>query len=285
MALDRGYFADEGLDVTVEAGGPQVSVEPRLAAGRALVAQTYGLGAAAANANGAAIKIIATLLQRSPTVFASSADSPVRTPEDLRGLRIGTSDVARPVVEQFLDEIGVGVDEVTLVPTQQSLDPLAQGQVDTMVAYANETAALELAGFETELLYVSDYGYGDLTNAYGVTEQGLAENRERIVAFLRAEIRGCQDFVDDPETAARLTVEEYAPDAGLDLAEQEIAGRRFAEMVAYGDVAESQGLLRVSDEAKQQVIDVVSAAGTPTTAEELFDDTVLDEVYEGRTRL
>lgn len=282
LAQERGYFTDEELKVSVSAGGPQVSVEPRLATGRCLVGMTYGVGAANANKNGASIKIIGNQYQKSPSVFVSPAEAPLTTPQDLVGHKLGVNTVALPAIKQFLASNDISEDDVTIVPVQGSFDPLVNGQVEAQFGYVTATASLDLQGFETAKLYFSDFGYGDVTNAYGVTQETLDNDRDAVIRFMTAEIRGWQDFVNDPELGAELTVDKYAADAGLELEQQRIEGRLTADLAGHGA---PHGLMWISDATKDLVLAAAEGAGAATTAEELFDDSILEEVYAGKTSL
>lgn len=282
FAQEQGYYKKQGLDVTVSAGGPQVSVEPRLAAGRCLIGMTYGVGAATANKNGAKIKIIGNQFQKSPTVFASPADAPLRTPDQLKGKKLGVNTTALPVAKQFLATNGIAEKDVTIVPVQSSSDPLVNGQVDAQLGYVTDTATLDLKGYQTAKLFFSDYGYGDVTNAYGVTEETLDSHRDEVIRFMTAEIRGWQDFVADPNLGAQLTVDKYATGAGLKLDEQRLVAKHTTELAAQGA---TKGLMWISDATKELVLKAVKGAGAPTTTEDLFDDSVLTDVYKGRTKL
>src|SRR5215469_10058065 len=106
IALERGYYADEGLKVTVVPGGPNTAVEPLIAANKVLVGMTYGLGAATTNANGGDIKILGTQYQRSPTVIVSLPQKPIRTLQDLPGKTIGIPSDTTSLWQLFLARNG-----------------------------------------------------------------------------------------------------------------------------------------------------------------------------------
>lgn len=285
IAENRGYYRAQGLDLTVSAGGPEVSVEPRLAANRCLVGMTYGVGAASANENGAHIKIIGNQYQKSPSVFVSAASKPLTTPQDLIGHKLGVNNIALPAIRQFFAANKIPLDKVTIVPVQSSFDPLVNGQVDAQFGYITATATLDLKGFKTAKLFLSDYGYGDVTNAYGVTQQTLDTHRDEVVHFMRAEIHGWQDFVADPGLGARLTVNNYAAGTGLQLNEQTIEAQQESQLVGEGDLVKRKGLMWISPATKELVLRAVAGAGIKTTEAALFDDSVLAEVYQGKNRV
>ncbi|MGF7234217.1 MAG: ABC transporter substrate-binding protein [Frankia sp.] len=280
IARERGYHRAAGLNVEISPGGPQVSVEPRLATGKAVVGMTYGYGAASANANGAGIRIIGAHFQKSPNGIASLASAPITDPHQLVGKKLGVSASSVASMKAFLEHAGVDPSKVKFVPVQDDLSPLANHQVDAFGAYLTDTAKLNAKGIKTNFMFRSDFGYGDMPDVYGVTTKTLATHRAEIVSFLRAELRGWQDFVKDPAYGARLAVQKYGQGLGLDLAEQTVEARLYGTLVTGGDPTFTN-LFQISKATKQQVVASVTAAGIKTTEAELFDDSVLNEARGG----
>jgi ABC-type nitrate/sulfonate/bicarbonate transport system substrate-binding protein len=286
IAQERDYYRDEGVDLTVLPGGPNVAVEPLIATNKIDVGMTYGLGTATTDINGGSIKIFGTQYQRSPDVILSLANKPIRSLGDLTGKTIGIPSDTILVWHQFLLRNHIPSAAVHVAPVQSSLDPLVNGQVDGIVTYSTETAQLVAQGMTPVFLYMADYNYNDISNGYGASTTTLANDREKLIKFMRAEIRGWQDFVADPEYAARLTVTKYARGAGLTLKETIIEAEQTAALVTYGPVAKAKGLMWLSPGLEQTVLSVVNASlKTPVTTAQIFDDTLLADVYQGRNRV
>lgn len=287
VAAERGYYREAGLDVQIRPGGPQVAGEPLIASGRALVGSTYGTGVANANNSGADIRILGTKCQRLPTVIVSLPAKPVREPRDLIGMKVGVPDISLGVFGQFLNSNGIDPKQVKRVPAQTSYDALVNNQVDAKLGYAPELAALEEKGIDVEQLFLSDHGYADVVDAYGASVKNISERRDDIVGFLRAEVRGWQDAVADPEYAAKLAVTKYAKQQRLDLGAQTREMKIWKGLIEYGDFAKQKGLCRISPQALENYMKVVNAAVKGKTFEpgQIFDVTVMDDAFDGKSRL
>jgi ABC-type nitrate/sulfonate/bicarbonate transport system substrate-binding protein len=282
IAQERGYFAEEGIDLTVLPGGPSVTVEPLVATNKVLVGMTYGLGTATTVENGGSIKIFANQYQRSADVIASLAKKPIRTPQDLIGKTIGVPSDAVPVLQAFLGNNHIQTSQVHQVPVQSSLDPLVNGQVEGMLTYSTEAAELNSHGIQPVLLFLSDYHYYEMSNAYGASAYSIEHDSDTIVKFMRGEIRGWQDCVKDPEYGAHLTVSKYAKGAGLSLKETVLEIEQTIALMTYGSVYREKGLFWLTPESEQNVLAGVNAAlKKPVTASEIFDDTIMPKVYAG----
>jgi ABC-type nitrate/sulfonate/bicarbonate transport system substrate-binding protein len=283
IAQERGYYKDEGINLTVLPGGPNVTVEPQIASNKVLIGMTYGLGTALTNKNGGKMKIFGTQYQRSPDVIVSLSKTPIRTLHDLIGKTIGVSSDASAVWQQFLGRNHIATSQVHTVPSQSSLDPLVNGQMDGILTYSTETAQLNAQGLKPVFLFMSDYKYNDISNGYGASVASLQARRDDIVKFLRGEIRGWQDFVKDPEYGAHLTVSKYAKGAGLSLKETIVEAQQTAALMTYGPVYKAKGLMWLSPALEQSVIQNVNPAlHTKFSSSQLFDGSVMPLVYQGK---
>jgi hypothetical protein len=97
-------------------------------------------------------------------------------------------------------------------------------------------------------------------------------------AFLTAEIKGWNDAVADPAGAAKLAVETYGKDLGLDLPGQTEQATAQNELIVSPDT-EANGLFTMTDALVQECIAALGDIGITVTAEELFDLSLLEEVY------
>ena len=116
------------------------------------------------------------------------------------------------------------------------------------------------------------------------TDRMIAEEPEKVKAFLEAEIRGWQDALADPAEGARLAVEEYGADLQLDMAKELEQSEVQAGLIVTPDV-EANGLFTVSDELIEQNMATLAAAGIDIEAEDLFDLSLLEQLLEEKPEL
>ena len=137
-ALNKGYWTEENLDVSLISGGPNAPVEPPVVSGTALMGISAADYTAAAVDEGAPFKIIAVGMQKNPFSIASLPGNPVNTPADLVGKKIGMSVSNTPVLEALCSINDVDINAIEIVPTQYDAAPLVTGQVDCLLCWATD---------------------------------------------------------------------------------------------------------------------------------------------------
>ncbi|WP_322409808.1 ABC transporter substrate-binding protein [Microbacterium invictum] len=275
IALDRGWY--EGVDVTLLQGGPNAPVEPPVVSGSALIGISAADYTAAAVAEGAPFKIIGVAMQKNPFVIASLPENPVNEPADLVGKRIGMALANTPVLETLCTLNDVDVDGIEVVPTQYSAQPLLAGEVDCLLCWETDLpVAMTVQGVESVTMLMADYGYALHSQTYIATEESLANRRADLVALMRGEVRGWDEYRADTNAAAALTVETF-PDAGLDLPTQELQAERQVPLM-FSEVTDENGFGWWTDESVSQNRETLALLGQDVPAD-LWDRSVLEEVH------
>ena len=288
FADSNGHYTDVGFsDVTMDPGpGP---IETLVASGEV----DFGLSNAVSTAQviaeeDAPLKIIGTKFQKNPFTILSLADGGnIATPQDLVGKKIGVQAGGNETLFDALLEVnGIDPASVEKVPVEYDPAPLIDGEVDGFLAYiTNESITVESAGYTVTNLPFADNGLPFVAESIITTEQMIADEPEKVKAFLEAEIRGWQDYLRDPEEGARLAVEEYGKDLDLDMAKEVTQAEVQSTLIVTPDV-EANGLLTITDELIGQVLDTLAAADIGVTeADDLFDLSLLEELLEEKPEL
>jgi ABC-type nitrate/sulfonate/bicarbonate transport system substrate-binding protein len=190
FADSKGYWKQRGLDVELLAGGPNLTVEPVVESGRALVGITHTAQAVKAILSGADLKIIGAGFQTNPFVLISRAVRPIKTPKDLAGKKIGVQALDLPVFTAFLKAVNVDRSTFTIVPLQSDPTPLATGELDGIMGfYSNEPNFLRIKGVEPYTMLLNEFGYPLMEEAYVVRQASLDDpaKRKQIVALMQGE--------------------------------------------------------------------------------------------------
>ena len=281
IADTNGYYADAGFSsVNLMAGGPNVQQDAVVAAGGALL----GIGTpditAPAILEGAPLKVIAVTYQKNPFCVMSLADNPITTPEDMYGKSIGVQAVNEPVWNSFLKANDLDESQITKVPAQFDPQPLVAGEVDGWFSFiTNEPNLLAVQGVDTATLLLADFGYILPSETYMTTEENISSKRDALKAVLKADIMGWHESIKDPELGARLTVENYGKDLGLELEEQTLESASQNELIVTDDTL-ANGIMTITPELEEQCIATLALGGTEITSDQLFDMSLLAEVYE-----
>jgi ABC-type nitrate/sulfonate/bicarbonate transport system substrate-binding protein len=282
FADSKGYFEEAGFSEVTMTPGPSTG-SAELLSGTADIAlsDAVSIGTVVANEE-APLKIIGATYQKNPFTILSLADGGnIATPEDMIGKKIGVQASNTSLFEALLAANDIDASEVTIVPVQYDPSVLVNGDVDGFVAYlTNESITVAASGVAVTNLPFADNGLPFVAETFSVTEQTIAEDREMLKAFLVAEIKGWTDAVNDPEAGAKLALEEYGADLGL-VEANSIAGSTIAsEDLVVSDETVENGLFTISDDLQTQTIATLKGAGIEVSADDLFDMSLLAEVYE-----
>jgi NitT/TauT family transport system substrate-binding protein len=277
IAQSRGWWAEEGLEVALLPGGPNAPVEPPVVSGTALVGISAADYTAAAVEQGAPFKILGVAMQKNPFVIASLPANPVNEPADLVGKRIGMALANTPVPQALCTLNGVDIDGIEIVPTQYSAQPLLAGEVDCLLCWETDLpVAMAIEGIESVTMLMADFGYALHSQTYIATEESLANRRAELVGLLRGEVRGWNAYREDTDAAAALTLEMF-PDAGLDLATQEMQAARQVPLM-FSDLTDANGFGWWTDETVAANIETLALLGRTVTPD-LWDRSILEEVH------
>lgn len=199
QAQARGFFREEGLDVTLIPGGPGAQVMPSIATGKADIGQADGTSTLLQQAEGLPVVQFAAVFQDDPSGILVHADSRVRKFEDLNGKTI----IARPewAFLKFLEKKYAL--KLSLVPQNFSV-----------TAFLSDKEALQQGYFIAEPYHITQAGgkmprflstwdAGFRAYAVLVTSRKFArEHPQELRAFLRAYLRGWRDYLEgDPKPA------------------------------------------------------------------------------------
>jgi ABC-type nitrate/sulfonate/bicarbonate transport system substrate-binding protein len=282
FADSKGYYTEAGFEKVELVTGPVDSADALVVAGTVDV----GLSAPDATARliteqGADLVIIGSTYQKNPFCILSLAEGkPIRTVADLAGKTIGIqAGTNQSIFEGFCKANQVDTSTFKTTVVQFEPTPLTEKKVDGFMAYlVNEPFIVEADGFTPVTLSFAENGLPLTAETFCVTKAALAENRDKFKAFLTAEIKGWSDAVADPEAGAKLTVDTYGKALGLKYDSQLKQTKAQNELVVSADTKKN-GLFTLTDELIAQIIGAIGAVGITITAEELFDMSLLSEIY------
>jgi ABC-type nitrate/sulfonate/bicarbonate transport system substrate-binding protein len=201
IALDKGYYAAEGLDVNYIPGGPDVIPQASLLTGKADIALTSLIETASAvSEKGAPFKIVGAQFQKSPDSVISLEATGIKTMKDLVGKTVACSTLSLGTFKVLLGLNGVAEDDVKIVPYAFDPTPLATGQVDAVVDFMTSLPFIveQTSGKKATYMLFYDYGMPFGQDFVTVSEETLKNRRADVVAFLRASRKGWNDNFADP---------------------------------------------------------------------------------------
>lgn len=287
FADSKGYFKDAGFgSVNLIAGGAaSTSVEAGLGTGKIWLGMSAPQTTAPAVLEGLPAKIVGATYQKNPFCIVSSAGKPIKTPQDMKGRRIGVQDTNQLIFNALLTANDMKPSDVTIVPAQFDPTPLANGEVDGWVSYVtNEPIILAAKGFANTNFLFADFGLPLVAETLTVKQETIDNERDKLKAFLAAEIKGWREAVAHPGEGARLAVEVYGKDLQLDLEEQTKEAIAQNDLVVSGD-SRVNGLFTMSDALIEKNIAALAKSKIDIKADQLFDLSVLKELYAEQPNL
>lgn len=203
VAQEKGYFADQNLEVEVIAPADPSDPPKMVAAGQADLAISYQPQLHLQVAEGLPLIRVGTLIASPLNCLLVLEDGPVKTSAELQGKKIGFSvaGVEEALLVAILSQHGLTLDDVELVNVNWSLSPsLMSGQVDAVLgAYRNfELNQMEIEGVAGRCLFIEEEGVPSYDELIYVAKSD-ALNTDMISRFLRATELATQYIVNHPE--------------------------------------------------------------------------------------
>ncbi len=242
-ALLKGYYKQEGLDVTITPGGPFTIGSQQVAGGAAVFAMGSSDSVLVDVSKGLPLVAVAATLQRDPQAVMLHKDSPVQTFADLNGRTIAVKPGSRWF--EFLVK-RYALDKVREIPATYSVaNFLADPNYIQQAFVTSEPYFARKAGAEVRTMQISDTGYNPY-RVYFTSRQFLKEHPDVVAKFVRASTKGWRDYIADP-SLANAEISKLNPNMSPD--QMEFSARTLKEMhFETGDGPDGDQLGRFTDE-------------------------------------
>ena len=208
LGVERGFYRDEGIDLTINEGRGSGAAVQLVAGGE----DTFGLadtGAViAGRAKGAPVKVIMSLFRTSNLSVTCAQDANVRSMKDLYGKKIaGTAGDA--LHQMWPGLVGVNnLDEskITLVFMDAAAKPVSvlQGRTECLLGGVDDQAiTIETQGRKVNVLRFADYGFNTLTVSVFTSDKVVKDKPDLVRRFVKATERSWKAAMEDPAAAIK----------------------------------------------------------------------------------
>ena len=210
VALDKGYFSQRGLDVTLENSKGSGDSIAKVDTGRADAGLADTAVVIAALARTAKIKIVGMVFDKTPLNVFSSKDKPILKPKDLEGKTIAAppGDSQRQVWPAFVKANGIDDSKVTWVNVEPAakIAALAEKRVDAVADYTTGLPYYEkpMGAGNVVMMPWADYGLDMYSMSIMASEKTMAEKSKTLRAFLEAAYMGWRDVMANPQEALAI---------------------------------------------------------------------------------
>ena len=272
VAKDKGFYEEEGLDVEIKPGGPDIAPAQVIAGGGADVIVDWMPSALATREKGVALVNIAQPFKSSGMMLTCLKESGVASPDDFKGKTLGVWFFGNEYpflswMSQLKIPTDGGAEGVTVLKQGFNVDPLIQKQaacISTMTY--NEYWQVIDAGIKAEDLVTfkyEDQGVATLEDGLYVLEDKLADPafKEKMVKFVRASMKGWKYAEENPDEAADIVLENDSTGAQTEAHQKRMMGE-VAKLTAGSD-----GSLDEAD-YKRTVASLLSGGSDPVISKE-----------------
>ena len=235
VAADQGFYAEEGLDITIKPGGPDVSPVQVIAGGGADVVIDWMPSALASREKGVDLVNIAQPFKSSGMMLTCRKDSGIKSPADFRGKTLGVWFYGNeyPFLS-WMSQLGIPTDGsgngVNVLKQGFNVDPILQKQAECVSTMTyNEYWQVIDAGLGADELVVfkyQDQGVATLEDGLYVLGDRLkdAAFQDQMVRFVRASMKGWKWAEANPNAAADIVLENDATGAQTEKHQRRMMG-------------------------------------------------------------
>lgn len=216
VALQKGYYKAEGLDVSIDRGKGSAEVV------RQLASDTYDMGFPDINVvldfnsknPGQTFPVLMSGYEQAPAAIIVLKSSGITEPKQLNGKKLGSAanDATFKLFPVFAAQTGIDVASMQIQNIEPSLREvlLVQGKVDAVPGQIfNSLLELQAKGVkESDIGYFmyKDYGLQLYGNSVAASPRFLKEKPDAVRGFLRATVKGLQDIAHDPELGVKAAL-------------------------------------------------------------------------------
>jgi len=243
VALEKGYYKEAGLDVTIVPGSGSLVAVQMVAAGR----DTFGFADAGTmilgRAQGAMVKDVGMIHAKSPFSVITLKKYNIKTPKEFEGKSIasepgGSSFIMLPI---FFKLAGVDASKVKVIPTDPTskVPGLLAGRFEGVGSYlVSDPPVIVASGEEPVVFAYTDYGFKMYSNGLIASDKQIQEDPDLVRRFVQATFKGIKYANDHPDEAAQILV-KHVPEINPKAAKM---GIELACQILWTDEAKANGI-------------------------------------------
>lgn len=208
-AKEKGLFAKEGLDVTINPGGPGINFMQIVGSG----AEHFGICSAPqiieSRAKGVPVVALAVIFQGNPIIFFSKKDSGIESPSDWSGKSVAVfyGFAQEYVYKALVAKAGIDPKAVKEYPAKFDMTPFYRDEVDVWSGYViNQPNTAEEQGFSINRIFPDDYSVQMAGDTLFTTEKLIRDNPDLVRRMVRAVLSGWHESLKNEEESVRLVL-------------------------------------------------------------------------------
>ncbi|NER81873.1 MAG: ABC transporter substrate-binding protein, partial [Leptolyngbya sp. SIO1D8] len=264
QAVATGIYADYGLDVTIQMGGPQVNGTQLLMGGAVDFFMGYGSDALKAVSEGIPKVTVASIFQKDPQILIAHPEQGIETLEDLQGKPVFISAAANVTYWPLL-AAKYGFTEDMKRPYNFNPGPFLADKNSAQQGYlSSEPLSIQKeGGFEPVVFLLADYGYDPYSTTIETRQEIVDNDPDLVQRFVDASIKGWYSYLEDDPTPGNELIKEANPEM-------------TDEQIAYGIEKMKEHGIVVSGDAEDMGIGAMTEARWQSFFNTLVEAEVID---------
>ncbi|ADU29575.1 ABC transporter substrate-binding protein [Evansella cellulosilytica] len=283
VALENGYYEEEGLDVTIVPGGPDIVPEQQVANGSVDIGVNWVASLLAHRDEGFPLVQISQIYQNSGLVLVSYKEDGIASPADFAGRTVGNWMGGNEFeVLALFDKYGLDpYSDLEFSSQGFTMDQFFTGDIEVASAMTyNEFQVVLAEGVSEDELVVFDMneeGVAMLQDNLFVNSEWIEENKEVAAKFVRASIKGWQSAIEDQEAAVDAVMN--AVEEGSSDREHQVKMMEEVAKLVAPDGFDPANIGMIDDAMFKQTADIALEFGVITEAADL-DASYTHEIME-----
>ena len=210
VALEKGYYKDKGLDVTLENSKGSGDSIAKVDSGRADAGLADAAVVIASNARGTTVKTVGMVFDKNPNNVFSLKSKPLNKPQDLEGATLGAppGDSQRQMFPAFAKVNGIDASKVTWVNIEPAakIAAVAEKRMDGVGDYSTGLPLYEKASGKGNVVMMNwaDFGFDMYSMSIMASAKTMKDRPAVLKAFLEASYMGWRDVMADPKAALEI---------------------------------------------------------------------------------
>src|SRR5262245_42813155 len=237
LAVEKGFYKEAGLDVTIEPGNGSQTTAQLLSVGKYDIGFADSAPVMKLISQGAKLKILATILQGNPNAVTALKKTGLKSAADIKGRSVamptGGSQVALFPLVLAANNLKESDMKLVNMPPEAMVSSLIQGTVEVILGSVDQyDIQLKNQGQQFDSYLFIDSGAPTVSTSIIASEEFLAKNPEVAKKFVAASLKGWYAALDNPAEAV-AAMKKMFPDANEKLAPAQIDATKFLMCVNH----------------------------------------------------
>lgn len=288
VALDKGWYRDEGIELTIKPGGPDTIPVDLVSAGTSDFGTALLIDLAVDIGNGKPVISIGQIQQANGLLLIAKKDSGIKQPKDFLGKRIGVwMGSWEAQFNALLAKEGLNANDVNLIAQGWSMKPFLRGELDVASAMIyNEYHIVLESGIKPEDLNIIDYAHYGLDfpgDVLFTSHQVLKKNPSLCRGMLRASLKGWQYAMEHPEEAVDIILK--FDKSGIQTKQHQLS--MIKEITKLVQVT-GRGLGYIDEVTIKRMIDLLvhyKLMKTSIAYRDIFAAEILESIHKNKRRI